>query len=247
MRYFSVTDIGKKREKNEDSYFSVKKDFDEIELGLFMIADGMGGHEKGEFASSQSVCIVNNNINKHIENIVFQNIDDDIIKGIIYDSIKKANTFIFESSPKNTIMGTTFVLALILNEKLFIANVGDSRVYMLNSNNLVQITKDNSYVQQLIEGGYIDEEQAKTHSQRNQITRAIGVEKDIQVDFYIRELQKDDKILLCSDGLTTMVEDEDIKIILTENENPKDICEKLLKMANDNGGRDNITITNVII
>ena len=247
MKYFSVTDIGKKREKNEDSYFSVKKQFDYIELGLFMIADGMGGHEKGEFASSQSVCIVNNNINNHLENIDFQNIDDEMINGILYDSIKKANKFIFESAPKNTIMGTTFVLALILNEKLFIANVGDSRVYMLNSNNLVQITKDNSYVQQLIEGGYIDQEEAKTHSQRNQITRAIGVEKDIQVDFYIRELQKEDKILLCSDGLTTMVDDEDIKIILTENENPKDVCEKLLKMANDNGGRDNITITNVII
>jgi len=196
MKYFSLTDIGNKREKNEDSYYSQIKDYSGTEVGIFAIADGMGGYENGEYATQSS-------------------------------------------SP----MGTTFVNGIIINDKIFIANVGDSRAYMLNGDNFTQITKDNSYVQELIEEGILDEDKARNHENKNEITRAIGYFESVEVDFYVRELQPLDKILICSDGLTNMVEDSLIKAIFQQNNNPENICMELVFLANTNGGKDNITVT----
>ena len=140
-------------------------------------------------------------------------------------------------------MGTTFVSGIIVNDKIFIANVGDSRAYMLNGDNFTQITKDNSYVQELIEEGILDEDKARTHENKNEITRAVGYYESLEVDFYVREVQSSDKILICSDGLTNMVEDNFIKSIFQQNNDPENICMELVFLANTNGGKDNITVT----
>ena len=245
MIYFSLTDIGQRCEKNEDSFFANIKEYNGVPVGLFIIADGLGGYNYGEYASAKCVEVVKDIIDEHMYNMDFDSLEDDYVKSIICNSIKIANDVIFEN-PNKTLMGTTLVCALIINEKLYVANVGDSRAYMMSENNLVQITKDNSYVQHLLDEGFIDEKEARTHKDRNKITRAVGFEEQVEVDFYVREVQKDDKILLCSDGLTTMVEDEVIKNML-KNSKPKDICEELVRLANDNGGRDNITVISIII
>lgn len=245
MIYFSLSDIGKRYETNEDSYFSKLKHYDDNEVGLFIVADGMGGYEKGEYASSKATTIIKDVIFENISMLKFDKIDDEHIKSIIYDSIKIANNIIFEDS-NAAIMGTTVVLALIIQDKLFVANVGDSRTYMMSNDNFVQITKDNSYVQKLLEDGFINETEARTHKDRNRITRAVGFEEEVEVDFYIREIQANDRLILCSDGLTTMVTDDTIKEVLKED-NPKHICEKLILLANENGGKDNITVTSIIV
>lgn len=245
MIYFSLSDIGKRYEINEDSYFSELNYYNNQEIGLFIVADGMGGYSKGEYASSKATSIIKDIIKENISRLNFDKIDDEYVKSIIYNSIKIANNIIFEDS-NGIAMGTTVVLALIIQEKLFVANVGDSRTYMMSEDNLVQVTKDNSYVQKLLEDGFINETEARNHKDRNRITRAVGFEEEVEVDFYIREIQKNDRLILCSDGLTTMVSDNIIKDILKEN-NPKHICEKLILLANENGGRDNITVTSIII
>ena len=140
-------------------------------------------------------------------------------------------------------MGTTFVMVIVIGEKLYAINVGDSRAYILNKDSFIQITKDNSYVQYLVEQGLINASEARTHSQKNKITRAVGFESDVEIDFYVRELEKLDKVLICSDGLTAMIEDEKIKEVLQCDKNLEDICKSLIELANRNGGIDNITIT----
>ena len=219
MKYFSLTDIGNKREKNEDSYYSQIKDYSGTEVGIFAIADGMGGYENGEYASKKAIEEFIKYVDEEFQKLNFSDIFDDDIRKILENALDIANKNIYEKSQSSSPMGTTFVNGIIINDKIFIANVGDSRAYMLNGDNFTQITKDNSYVQELIEEGILE------------------------VDFYVRELQPLDKILICSDGLTNMVEDSLIKAIFQQNNNPENICMELVFLANTNGGKDNITVT----
>lgn len=243
MKYFSLTDIGKKREKNEDSYNSQIKEYFGTTVGIFAIADGMGGYENGEYASKKAIEEVTNYVDEEFQKLDFSNIFDDDIRKILDKALNLANNVIYEKSKSSSPMGTTFVIGIIINDKIFIANVGDSRAYMLNGDNFTQITKDNSYVQELIEEGILDEDKARTHENKNEITRAIGYYESVEVDFYVREVQASDKILICSDGLTTMVEDKLIKDIFQQKTNPENICMELVFLANANGGKDNITVT----
>jgi len=243
MKYFSLTDIGKKREKNEDSYYSQINNYAGTTVGFFAIADGMGGYENGEYASKKAIEEVVNYVDEEFKKLDFSNIFDDDIKKIFEKALSLANNVIYEKSKTSSPMGTTFVSGIIVNDKIFIANVGDSRAYMLNGDNFTQITKDNSYVQELIEEGILDEDKARTHENKNEITRAVGYYESLEVDFYVREVQSSDKILICSDGLTNMVEDNFIKSIFQQNNDPENICMELVFLANTNGGKDNITIT----
>ncbi len=243
MKYFSLTDIGKKREKNEDSYYSQIKDYSGTTVGLFVIADGMGGYENGEYASKKAIEEVINYVNEAFQMLDFSNIFDDDIRKILEKALDIANNVIYEKSKESSPMGTTFVAGIIINDKIFIVNVGDSRAYMLNGDNFTQITKDNSYVQELIEEGILDEDKARTFQNKNEITRAVGYYESVEVDFYVREVQRSDKILICSDGLTNMVEDSIIKGIFQQNNEPENICMELVFLANANGGKDNITVT----
>lgn len=248
MNYYSMTDIGKKRSNNEDSYFSKIKEINGLEVGLFVIADGMGGYEHGEYASQKTVEVIKDTMKKEFYKLGESEPSNDTIIGYIRNSVQAANKDVLEESMKRgLLMGSTVAIAVIFGNKLVVANVGDSRTYMLSDGNFVQISKDNSYVQELLESGAINSDEARTHSERNKITRAVGVEPEIQVDFYERELQKDDKLLICSDGLNSMLNDEEIKRILYKDETAKNIVEQLLDLVNEKGAYDNTTVTCVLI
>lgn len=246
MEYFAKSDIGRVREKNEDSFYMGEIKIGNITSNIFIVADGMGGHKKGEVASSMSIAKVIDYLS-NTEKIPFVN-DDEVIK-FIENAISEANHKVFKKSSTDLNyygMGTTFVMALIIEDKVYVANVGDSRMYLKSKTGFYQITRDNSYVQELLERGEITKSQAKTHIDRNKITRAIGSEEKIKVDFYIRELEKKDKLLLCSDGLTNMIADDEIEKILKDNDDVEKICNYLIEKANKNGGFDNITSIVVI-
>lgn len=236
MRAYAMTDIGAKRNTNQDyAYFSVEQ------IGnlpnVLIVADGMGGHKAGEVASEQAV------------NAVLQSIKENKKKdkiSIIEEAIDVANGKVLEMAAKDEKfkgMGTTIVVATLENNSLYVANVGDSRLYLIGDD-IRQITRDHSLVQEMVSIGELDKESAKTHSRKNVITRAVGVEKKVMADFFEAEASAGTKILLCSDGLTNMVEDADIKSIVDgcSDGNIEEAVHKLIDTANDNGGLDNIAV-----
>lgn len=247
MKYFSLTDVGKKREKNEDGYFSAVNNYNGVDIGIFIVADGMGGYEKGEFASESAIKCVRKCLKDYIKDFDLKSISLKTVQHFIQSSIEFANLVIYENTQKGKNMGTTMVLGIIYENNVIFGNVGDSRAYIIRDDQITQITKDNSYVQHLIEEGLISEQEARNHRDKNKITKAVGFEESINVDFYDLKIQKNDRILLCSDGLTSMVTDEKIKQIINSNDDIKISSHELLNEANNNGGKDNITITLVEI
>lgn len=228
------TDTGRKRELNEDSLY-VSKNNSPV---WAMVADGMGGHLAGEVASSMAV--------EDIENYVGGNFESemDYVEAgeILRRAFVMANSHIYEYSIKYSkfmYMGCTSTAAMIHKDKLIIAHVGDSRVYSIGDS-IKKMTKDHSYVQELVNKGIITEEEAKVHSRRNEITRAMGTEESIKVDISITAFEGE-KILICSDGLTEMVDEKEIYETVKNTQNPQEACERLVERANENGGRDNIT------
>lgn len=234
MDFYSITDTGKVRENNEDSFFNVSNE----QFNIFIICDGMGGHNAGEVASSMAV--------SEVSKYIIDNFDSDKIKELIKDSIKLAHEKIYNRSQvvkENEGMGTTLVICVVSEGKLYYANAGDSRIYIFRENYLHQISKDHSYVQDLVDNGAISKEQAQYHPNRNQITSCLGTEIPYKLHINSLELNKDDCILLATDGLTDLIEDSDIQEVLENNYNLRETCEILQYMANATGGRDNITIT----
>ncbi len=234
LKTFSKTDIGRKRKINQDCIFSC-----EVPLGnlpnLFVVADGMGGHNAGDYASAYTV--------KAIEREVMINDSMEPIK-IIKDAIACANDDIYrkaEAEKDYQGMGTTVVVATIIDDIMYVANVGDSRLYVVNDD-IRQITKDHSLVEEMIRMGEIDREAARSHPDKNIITRAIGVSPSVEADFFEVDLKKGDHILMCSDGLTNMVEDDDICMIVKAGRDVVQIVEELIRVANHNGGKDNIAV-----
>ena len=224
MNFYGGTDRGLVRPTNQDSYYI---DAD----GLWaVVADGMGGHNGGETASSMAVEIIRSVMESG---------------GEMKTAVENANRQIFEKSlsePKLAGMGTTVVLCRIDNGKTAsFSHVGDSRAYLLNDGVLKQITKDHSIVQQLIESGTITKEQAKYHPQRNLITRAVGTEKDINIDFNRVNLTPGDVILICSDGLCAYVDESKISEIIRTTDGDETVG-KLIEAANESGGKDNVTV-----
>lgn len=234
LKTFSMTDIGKKRKLNQDYVFT-----SEIPIGclpnLFIVADGMGGHNAGDFASKYTVEII-------VEEIGFSKETSPV--AVLEKAIKSANKHIREKSMENEEfngMGTTLVAATIQNDTLCVANVGDSRLYVINKE-MRQITRDHSLVEEMIRRGGLAREQARSHPDKNIITRAIGAEDDLEIDFFQVKLEEGDFILMCSDGLTNMIEDEDIRMLLQGQRDIVEKAEVLVNTANNNGGKDNIAV-----
>ena len=235
MRIAAKTDIGRYRKLNEDSFFTYKNP---ALLGG-MVADGMGGHNAGEVASKMATELIKSGIMDGF----YPDMDYMEFSELVKRSIISANEEIFRKSKmsQNTSgMGTTAACAFIFKGKLITANVGDSRVYLVKNGEIRQLTKDHSYIEELLDMGEITPETAKTHPGRNYITRAIGAEEYVMVDVLINSYE-DETVIICSDGLTTLVSDEQILSIVSASKNPEDTVESLVKLANQKGGADNIT------
>ncbi len=235
MKTFSVTDVGQRRKMNQDYVFA-----SEFPVGnlpnLFIVADGMGGHNAGDFASR----FVTNTIKGLIEN----SDETDVIQ-LLESAIQKSNVLLREeASRKEGLwgMGTTVVLTTIIDGVAYIANVGDSRLYIIDDVDIKQITQDHSLVEEMVRLGQLTKEEARMHPDKNIITRAIGAGQTVQVDFFENELKKEDKILMCSDGLTNMVEDSLIQTIVKEDKTVEARVRDLIRVANDHGGKDNIAV-----
>ncbi|PXV89507.1 protein phosphatase [Lachnotalea glycerini] len=234
MKTFSITDVGQKRNMNQDYVYTSENPVGNLP-NLFAVADGMGGHKAGDFASKYTV----QQLVKSIES----NRETNPIK-IIRQSIESANKELLSKACENNElmgMGTTLVVATVVKDYIYVANIGDSRLYIIDQT-IKQITKDHSLVEEMIRLGEIDREDARNHPDKNIITRAIGASEDIAVDFFEMKLELNDIILMCSDGLTNMIEDNEIFKIVKEEKTPEQKAQRLVETANQYGGKDNIAV-----
>ena len=243
MIYNCESHIGKVRKNNEDYCNGEIINIDSEPVGIFALADGMGGHNKGEVASKLAV----ENIVEFLKENLLQNsnIKIDYIDDIIKQAYHSVNHIVYEKSISSLEfegMGTTLVIAIIYKNNLYVANVGDSRCYLLNEGGFNKITIDHSVVEELVKANIITTEEAKTHPGRNHITRAIGTDEMVIVDIFKREIFKGNKILLTSDGLTGFVNDHRIKDILSKDDDVKNLAQELINTANDVSGKDNISV-----
>ena len=235
MKSFAITDVGKRRELNEDYIYTSDKMIGNLS-NLFIVADGMGGHNAGDYASRYTV-------EKVIETVEELENERDI-EEIMQEAIYRANAYIYEKARtdiKLSGMGTTLVIASIKNQEVLVANIGDSRMYVINKN-ITQITKDHSLVEEMVTMGGLDKEAARNHPDKNIITRAIGVKEFVLADFFEVKLEKEDKILLCTDRLTNMINDDEIHRIVQSNKDVETAAKALIAAANEKGGRDNIAV-----
>ena len=237
MRVFAKTDIGMERKNNEDSYYISE---DDSEIKLYIIADGMGGYNGGEVASRIAIEAIKEYIFEKFEENKY--LRDNIID-MMYKAVEYSNKVVYKQSITNKDlegMGTTLDVCLIYNSKAYIAHVGDSRVYRIRNENIRKITKDHSYVQSLIEDGKITKEEAYHHPKKNMLTKAIGCEKEVEADVYVKTFLKDDILIMTTDGLTNMLRDNEILEIV--NKDIEKATKKLISKANEKGGLDNITV-----
>lgn len=234
MKTYSVTDVGVVRKVNQDYVFVSDKPLGNLP-NLFVVADGMGGHQAGDYASKFTVEVLKKELKRKGE--------DDPERALI-KAIKKANHELLQKANSNEHlrgMGTTIVAATIVNHMMYFANVGDSRLYLINQG-ITQLTKDHSLVEEMVRLGGIKPEEAKHHPDKNIITRAIGAKEDVEVDFYEHRLKPGDIIVMCTDGLTNMVEDEEIFHIVQGARDVVEAAETLVWTAKENGGTDNIGV-----
>lgn len=225
LAWGSATTIGRMRTNNEDAYL--------VANPLFAVADGMGGHEAGEIASKLAINTL-------------KNCNDDLSEvSNLRKLVMRANVDVLEA-PRQGIgrvgMGTTLTAAVIDNDRLLVAQVGDSRAYLMHNDHLRQVTRDHSYVQELLSSGEITEEQTRDHPRRGVITRVLGFEYETQPDLYELRLEAGDRLLLCSDGLHGMLQDKQIATILSEKKQPQQCADALVQAANRAGGQDNTTV-----
>ncbi len=234
LRSYAITDIGRRRKLNQDYIYSSETPVGNLP-NVFIVADGMGGHNAGDFASRYTVETI-------VEEIRTSSEKNPVL--LFGKAIEKANANTRKKASEDLAlmgMGTTVVVATCMEGSLEVANVGDSRLYLVNEK-IEQVTVDHSLVEEMIQMGGLDRITARTHPDKNIITRAIGARDAIEADFFSMELESGDILLLCSDGLTNMVEDEVIYRILKNGGSLKERAEKLVRVANDNGGKDNISV-----
>jgi protein phosphatase len=233
MKTFSITDIGVEREMNQDYLFTSDTPVGNLP-NLYIVADGMGGHKAGEYASRYTT--------ERVVAYVLRSADSEPVT-ILKNAIQRANELLLIESKEDETkhgMGTTIVCATIIGSKMFVANVGDSRLYVV-SDQIRQITRDHSLVEEMVRMGEMDRGEARQHPDKNIITRAVGVTDTVDVDFFEVDLTGEREILLCTDGLTNMVDDATICRIMTGTKDIEKQVAALIQTANDNGGRDNIT------
>jgi protein phosphatase len=232
---FSRTDIGKKRKINQDYVYAFTEKIGNLS-NLFIVADGMGGHAAGDYASRTAVDVME----QFIESSFEKNSQTLLVK-----AVESANSEVFARAGANKQyegMGTTVVAATFVGRFLQAVNVGDSRIYILRAGKIRQISVDNSLVEDMIRSGGITREQAKNHPDKNIITRAVGVKDYVECDVYTEELTGGDIIMLCSDGLTNMLDDDEIAAIIESSPDLKSAVETLIDSANEQGGKDNISV-----
>ena len=239
-----LTDTGMVRKKNEDSI-----GFDSA-LGLIVLADGMGGHRGGEVASGLTVDAVISNVQQKLPAIEPGKIDPDsgfsLESLCVQEAIESANQLVYktaEANPDHRGMGTTIVVLQFYNNTLSLAHIGDSRCYRIRNNKLEQLTRDHSLLQELIDRGFYTTEEAKKSMNKNLVTRALGIDPVVTVDLQEDIAMKNDIYMLCSDGLTDLVEDEYIHLTITRfSDNLEEAAKQLITKANQNGGKDNISV-----
>lgn len=235
IKTFSKSDIGKKRKINQDAIFTSEKPVGNLP-NLFLVADGMGGANAGDYASRIALETVIAQVEK--------NQNTDCLK-ILQDAISSANANVLKKAgekPEYEGMGTTLVAACCEGEELFVANVGDSRLYIVGPRKIRQITRDHSWVEEMVLRGGLARDAARNHPDKNIITRAVGVEESVKVDFFQEHLKEDEKILMCTDGLTNMLEDAEILKIVERSRDIVEMAEELVNAANEKGGKDNISV-----
>jgi protein phosphatase len=228
-----LSDIGMVRSLNEDFVHY----HEENEYKIYVVADGMGGHNAGEVASKMAA--------EGIVNYIINNFNKNKSEEVLKEAIEKVNHDIFiHSTEKDSLngMGTTITACLVIDDKVLVANVGDSSCFGIKENNIVKITKDHSLVQELVDLGTITEVEAANHPKKNIITRAVGTSNLVDVDIFVIEKDTYDIYLLCSDGLTNEVTKEEIISIVNWGEDLINICDKLVNLAKYKGGKDNITV-----
>jgi serine/threonine protein phosphatase PrpC len=243
LRFVGLSDTGKVREHNEDT---IAYDPD---IGLLVLADGMGGYNAGEVASGIAVKTIVNLVREAVErqDLTLHDKNSGLSRPsiILRDAIHRANKIIYQTArtqPQCEGMGTTIVAALFFDNKVSIAHVGDSRLYRLRNDKFEQVTMDHSLLQELVDRGFYSPEEAQRAANKNYVTRALGVEPQVEVEVQEQPVDKGDIYILCSDGLSDMVEDEEIRLtLITLRQNPTLTVQQLVQAANDNGGRDNIS------
>ena len=235
IKTFSVTNIGKRRKLNQDFIYTSEEPVGHLP-NLFVVADGMGGHKAGDYASKLAVTTMVGEI---------AGSDETIPEKLLGRAIETANGKVRESAekmPELEGMGTTVVAASCDSGTLSVANVGDSRLYIVGGHEIRQITRDHSWVEEMVRRGGLGRDEARNHPDKNIITRAVGAEDTVKADFFSVKLEEGDLILMCTDGLTNMLEDEEIRMILDGARDIVEKAEELVRRANENGGMDNISV-----
>lgn len=235
LKTFSITNIGKKRKTNQDYVFTSEQQVGMLP-NLFLVADGMGGHNAGDYASKMTVETIIEKISVSVETEP---------RRILEEAILAANTRVRQEArkrPELEGMGTTIVAAICNGAELFVANVGDSRLYVENSREIIQVTRDHSWVEEMVQRGGIPRAEARNNEHKNIITRAVGAEETVQIDYFRVALEEGDIILMCTDGLTNMLEDEEIRMIMESSRDIVEKAQKLVWAANERGGSDNISV-----
>ncbi len=238
MKSYSLTDVGVVRKVNQDYVYTSDKPVGHLP-NLFVVADGMGGHRAGDYASKYTVEVLERELKRS---------DEEDVERALIQAVKVANhELIREAGTDEHLkgMGTTIVVATIINQMMYFANVGDSRLYLINQG-ILQLTKDHSLVEEMVRLGGIKPEEAKHHPDKNIITRAIGAKEEVEVDFYEHRLKKGDIILMCTDGLSNMVEDEELFHIVQGARDVVEAAEMLVETAKENGGTDNIGLVLIV-
>lgn len=235
MEAYALTDVGRVRKRNQDYIYSSPDPVGSLN-NLFLVADGMGGHKAGDYASRFMVEGLNAYVSCQRNRPAV---------AVLLEGIRQINRELYKISMEEASlsgMGTTLVAATTDRETLYIANVGDSRLYLLKDKSLVQVTRDHSYVEEMVARGQMERNSKNYLQQKNIITRALGVMNHVDVDFFERELSPQDLILMCSDGLSNMLSEEEMACVLLEDISVKQKVEKLVKQANERGGYDNIAV-----
>lgn len=237
MKVFAKSDIGKAREMNQDAYYASQPS---ETVGLYIVADGMGGYNGGEVASTLAVTTAKNYIENNFAQIEHTK---EKIEELVKNAIEYANMVVYEKSKEVKMlegMGTTMEVALVKDNRVYIGHVGDSRIYRIRKNFIRKLTIDHSYVEKLVKDGTITKEEALHHPKKNMLTKALGCTSFVEPDTMVKGFLKDDILVITSDGLTNMVKDEEIYNTITENVDTA--AEILVEKANEAGGLDNITV-----
>ena len=237
MRAFASTDVGKMRDMNQDNYY-ISGNQDKFKL--YIVADGMGGYKGGEVASALAIASAKSYIENNFDDIEHDKIN---IQKLVKSAIEYANMVVYEKSketPELAGMGTTLEICLVYSNRAYIGHVGDSRIYRIRKNFIRKLTTDHSYVETLVKDGTITREEAVKHPKKNMLMKAIGCNSYVEPDVMVKGFEKEDILVMTSDGLTNMVTDEEIYNIIKENVTVA--TKKLVEKANENGGYDNITV-----